>query len=78
MIGAGIDTVRSSINYTLEANPESLILTGSALFGTGNGFANLLIGNGADNALSGLRGDDTLQGGDGADRSDGNAEHRSC
>ncbi len=66
-IGAGIDTVRSSINFTLGAHQEALILTGSALSGTGNGLANLLIGNAADNALSGLGGHDTLRGTDGQD-----------
>jgi Ca2+-binding RTX toxin-like protein len=66
--GEGSDTVRSSVTYTLPANTETLILTGSAAIkGTGNGADNLLIGNNANNALSGGAGDDILQGGLGND-----------
>ncbi|MGH8473746.1 MAG: calcium-binding protein, partial [Gammaproteobacteria bacterium] len=74
----GIDTVQSSISYTLAANVEHLVLTGTgALKGTGNSLDNLLRGNNAANTLSGANGrdvlegaagNDTLMGGAGADR----------
>jgi Ca2+-binding RTX toxin-like protein len=62
----GLDTVRSSIDYTLGANVENLTLVGAAT-GAGNGLANLIAGDEAANSLTGLGGDDTLAGGDGAD-----------
>ncbi|CAI8795336.1 serralysin [Pseudomonas sp. IT-232MI5] len=63
-----IDTVRSSINWTLGANLENLILTGTAsLNGTGNSLNNLITGNSGNNILDGGAGDDTLDGGIGAD-----------
>jgi len=68
-IGAGADTVVSSLSaYTLGANVESLILTGTgAINGTGNTLVNTLLGNGAANVLSGLAGNDLLDGGAGND-----------
>ena len=63
----GTDTVRSSINYTLDANVENLVLTGDASSGTGNGLDNVITGNGLANLLSGNDGNDTLNGGDGND-----------
>ncbi|WP_211167703.1 esterase-like activity of phytase family protein [Pseudanabaena yagii] len=63
----GIDTVQSSINWTLGNNLENLTLTGSAISGTGNGLDNIIIGNNANNILSGGAGNDTLDGGLGAD-----------
>ena len=66
--GAGTDTVQSSVTYTLGANVENLILTGSgAINGTGNSLANVLTGNGGANILEGGGGADTLDGGGGAD-----------
>lgn len=66
--GEGADTVNSSIGYTLGANVEKLVLTGSsAINGTGNDLDNTLTGNGAANTLDGGVGDDTLTGGGGAD-----------
>jgi Ca2+-binding RTX toxin-like protein len=60
---AGIDTVQSSITYTLGANLENLTLTGTAAIkGIGNELDNLLMGNGANNNLMGGAGADTLSG----------------
>jgi Ca2+-binding RTX toxin-like protein len=63
----GIDTVVSSLSWTLATTLENLQLTGSAATGTGNGSANLLSGSDVANTLDGQGGDDTLQGGKGAD-----------
>ena len=66
--GEGIDSVSSSVTYTLTANVENLTLTGTAAInGTGNELGNILIGNSAANTLMGGAGDDTLDGGAGAD-----------
>ena len=66
--GAGTDTVRSSIAYTLGANVENLVLTGSAnVNGVGNTLANHLTGNAGSNQLNGGAGADTMTGGGGAD-----------
>jgi Ca2+-binding RTX toxin-like protein len=61
----GTDAVFATIDYTLTANVETLVLQGSGnLAGTGNGLANKLFGNSGDN---------TLDDGAGADRFTGNA-----
>jgi Ca2+-binding RTX toxin-like protein len=62
-----IDTVRASVDWTLGANLENLVLTGNAINGTGNSLNNVLTGNAMNNTLSGGAGDDTLDGGLGAD-----------
>ena len=70
--GEGKDRVESSINWTLAANVEQLVLLGTtALTGTGNTTANAITGNSADNSLLGLSGKDTLLGGAGADTLNG-------
>jgi Ca2+-binding RTX toxin-like protein len=65
---AGIDTVFSSVTYTLGANVENLELTGTAAINaTGNALNNRLVGNSANNTLNAGDGDDTLIGGAGND-----------
>jgi Ca2+-binding RTX toxin-like protein len=68
--GEGIDTIQSSVTYTIAslANIENLTLTGSSVInGTGNAANNILIGNTANNTLNGSDGNDTLNGGAGND-----------
>ena len=66
--GEGLDTVQSSVTFTLGLNIESLILTGtSGIAGTGNAQDNTITGNDASNALNGLGGNDTLFGKGGDD-----------
>ncbi|UUT11804.1 calcium-binding protein [Pseudomonas zeae] len=63
-----IDTVRSSVNWTLGDNLENLVLTGSSnLNGIGNALNNTLSGNDGNNLLNGGAGADTLIGGQGTD-----------
>ncbi|MDB5431758.1 MAG: Hemolysin-type calcium-binding region [Caulobacter sp.] len=65
----GVDTVNASVSYTLTAELETLILSGTAAInGTGNGLDNKIAGNAAANVIDGGAGDDQLTGGDGADR----------
>lgn len=66
-VGDGTDTVRASVNYTLSANVENLVLTGGALVGTGNALGNSLTGTAGNNTLVGLDGNDYLDGLAGAD-----------
>jgi serralysin len=67
-LGSEIDTVRSSVNWSLGANLENLSLTGSAhLNGTGNALGNVLTGNTGNNVLNGGAGNDQLGGGAGND-----------
>lgn len=64
----GYDTVLSSIDYVLGNNVEKLVLTGTAVKGTGNALANVIQGNALANILNGGAGNDVLTGGGGADR----------
>lgn len=64
----GVDTVRSSVNFTLGNFVENLVLTGSAdVNGTGNAADNSLTGNAGNNRLDGKAGDDEIDGGGGND-----------
>src|SRR5262249_34678222 len=57
----GIDTVQTALSYTLPANVENLVLTGSGnVDGTGNSGNNVLTGNGGNNTLAGGGGFDTV------------------
>lgn len=72
----GIDTVRSTVTYTLgsTSNLENLTLLGAAAINaTGNALDNMLIGNSAINTLTGGLGNDWLDGGAGNDKLFGGA-----
>lgn len=76
LAGEGVDTVVTSITFTLADNVEYLTLTGQAFGGYGNSLANIILGNSTSNRLeggdgidyiAGLGGEDTLVGGNGDD-----------
>lgn len=79
--GAGTDTVRASVSYTLAAGAENLVLLGSSgLTGRGNELDNRIDGNDGANLLEGglgrdtlvgHKGNDSLNGGTGDDQLDG-------
>ncbi|MEZ0315651.1 MAG: hypothetical protein ACAH10_02055, partial [Methylophilaceae bacterium] len=65
---AGVDTIISTIGYSLGVTLEHLTLTGvTNINGTGNAADNMLIGNVGNNQLTGGSGNDTLDGGAGND-----------
>lgn len=63
----GIDTVQSSVNWTLSDHVENIVLLGDALEAMGNNLSNQLTGNELNNILDGAGGADTLIGGAGDD-----------
>ena len=64
----GVDTVQSSVAFTLVGHVENLTLTGGGTTNaTGNAFANALIGNAQANTLDGGAGADAMAGGLGND-----------
>jgi hypothetical protein len=72
MGNGGIDTVRSTIGYTLGVNLEKLTLVGNqSLRGNGNVLDNVVRANDAGDTLFGDAGNDTLIGGAGNDVLDG-------
>jgi Ca2+-binding RTX toxin-like protein len=67
-LNEGTDRIKSSITYTLAANVEELVLTGTAnINATGNTLSNVLIGNSMSNTLDGGAGADMMAGGAGDD-----------
>lgn len=65
-LNQGNDIVSSRLSYTLPANVENLILTGTAkVNGIGNVQNNIITGNAAVNQLSGNAGNDTIDGKEG-------------
>jgi Ca2+-binding RTX toxin-like protein len=74
-LNEGVDTVRSSVTFTLGDNVDYLTLTGAAAIdGTGNALVNVMAGNGAANVLTGLAGRDNLAGLGGDDILSGGAD----
>lgn len=66
--GEGVDTVQSSVSYTLSSNIEELELTGTNdINATGNDLFNVITGNSGNNILDGGVGTDSLVGGLGDD-----------
>ena len=74
----GKDTVLSSVSFTLGANVENLVFTGSAAIDAkGNGGVNVITGNGKANVITGGGGGDVLTGGVGGDTFDFNSANES-
>jgi Ca2+-binding RTX toxin-like protein len=64
----GLDTIETSVTFTMSAYVENVVLTGSGnINSTGNGSFNLMTGNTGNNSMSGSSGNDTINGGDGND-----------
>jgi Ca2+-binding RTX toxin-like protein len=65
---SGIDSIQSSVTYTLSGNVEVITLSGSSsIHAFGNGLDNTLMGNSGANSLDGLDGSDSMVGGAGND-----------
>jgi hypothetical protein len=65
----GTDTVESSVNHTLSANVENLVLIGTEnVNATGNTLSNAITGNSGNNFIYGKAGNDLLDGGGGSDQ----------
>jgi Ca2+-binding RTX toxin-like protein len=76
--GGGIDTVESSVSWTLGDQFENLVLTGDSLLdGTGSAANNSLTGNAAANRLSAGAGTDLIVAGTGDDWLSGGAGYDS-
>ena len=74
----GYDLVNASISWSLTANFEAIILTGTDnISSTGNSLHNSMTGNDGNNSLSGGFGNDTMSGGAGADTLNGGGGHDS-
>jgi VCBS repeat-containing protein len=72
----GIDTVYSSVSYTLSSNVENLVLTGDNGYfdvdvAVGNALDNVIVGDAGLDILAGRAGNDTITGGGGLDYVDG-------
>jgi len=63
LAGEGNDTVLASLSWVLADQVDNLVLSGTALNGTGNALANQITGTAAANQLDGDAGADTLTGG---------------
>ncbi|MFO0524409.1 MAG: hypothetical protein ACK515_28810 [bacterium] len=70
---SGIDLAYAGLDYVLPSIIETLVLTGSAISGTGHTGANLMVGNAQANTLRGEGGNDTIGGGEGQDTLYGDA-----
>ncbi|HDX0838830.1 TPA: hypothetical protein RNS87_003271 [Stenotrophomonas maltophilia] len=68
LAGEGVDSVFSTVTFTLSENVENLTLSGTnAIDATGNSTANTIRGNEKANRIWGLAGADVLEGGSGDD-----------
>ena len=64
----GVDTVQSTVSWTLAAGFENLTFTGTATTsGSGNNLNNVITGSAGNNWLRGLEGNDTINAGAGND-----------
>ena len=73
--GGGTDLVRPSVSYTMSANVENGIISGTASVNlTCNVLANDLSGNSGNNQISGAGGNDIIRGGAGNDTLSGDGE----
>lgn len=68
-LNEGLDTIQSSVTYTLPTGVENLTLAAGAgnINGAGNSLDNVIIGNAGNNVLNGGTGADTMIGGLGND-----------